>query len=199
MIELQTWNNETTEDNTMSLEDRVEKLEQRDNTPEQDTIISQFQNRDRCVFCINKNYDSIIFDILRHTYNHKTQKDHQRQDKETCIHHNDDWLKHSYYTGGFIWSAITDHGKKPITNGDMLELFKNKEETEKILTVEYDKIKNFSSATHLYLTDWSKTKEKNRYSESFTIEADIPIQNEIIRNRIKTWYTMAIEALRNFE
>jgi len=181
----------------MSLEERVEKLEQRDNdTSEQDTTLPQFKNPDVCVFCTDKNYDSIYYDILRQAYNYKTEKDYQKQDKETCIHHNDDWLKHSYNTGGFICSAITDCGKKSMTNGEVEELFKNKEEREKILTEEYDKIKDFTCAAHLYLMDWSKTNEKDPYNnQADAIEADIPIQNKIIQKKIKTWYTNAIEAL----
>jgi len=184
----------------MSLEERIEKLEQRgNNISEQDTDIPKFQNPDVCVFCTNKNYDSIWYDYLRLVYNYKTEKDYQKQDKETCIHHNDDWLKYSYNTGGFIWSAITDHGKKSMTGGEILELFKNKEERERLLIEYYDEAKKFTCAADLYLTDWSKTKEKNRYNNAFTIEDDILIQNKILQNKLKIYYTNAVEVLNTFD
>ena len=180
----------------MSTSEMIKKI--KGEGEEQDTNIPKFQNPDVCVFCTDKNYDSIWYDYLRLVYNYKTEKDYQKQDKETCIHHNDDWLKYSYNTGGFIWSAITDHGKKSMTGGEILEVFKNKEEREKLLTEKYDEAKKFSCAAHLYLTVPSKIK-KNRYKNSFTIEDDIPIQNKIIQNKVKTYYTNAIEALRTLD
>ncbi len=51
---------------------------------------------------------------------------------------------------------------------------------------------------HLYLIDWSKTKEKHRYNNAFTIEDDIPVQTKIILNKVKTSYTNAIEVLQTF-
>ena len=49
------------------------------------------------------------------------------------------------------------------------------------------------------LLEQIKQEEKNPYQFAEDIEADIPIQNKIIRNKIKTWYTNAIEALRGFD
>ena len=165
----------------------------------QDTIIPEFQNPDTCVFCDDKSYDSIIFEFLRIFYNYKNETEYQRQNKGTCIHHKDEWLKHSHRTGGFMWSAFTDNGKKSMTRGEIVELFKNKEERDKLLTKEYDETKNFTCAVHLYLPTSSKVKTKNRYNNAFTVEDDIPIQNKIIRNKIKTYYTNALEFLQAFD
>ena len=164
----------------------------------QDTIIPEFQNPDTCVFCDDKSYDNIIFELLRVFYNDKNETEHQKQYKETCIHHNDKWLKHSHRTAGFMWSAITDHGKKSMTVGEILDILKNKEEREKLLTEYYDEAKKFTCAAHLYLTVPSKNK-KNRYNNVFTIEEDIPIQNKIIRDKIKTYYTNALEFLQAYD
>jgi len=165
---------------------------------EQDTVIPEFQNPDTCVFCDDKAYNEIIFALLRFCYNIKNGTKYEKLEKKTCIHHKDKWLKHSYRTGGFIHSAFKKHCKESITNGEVFELFKNKEEREKILTEYYDKAKEFSSAVHLYLIDWSKTKEKHHYNNAFTTEDDIPIQNNIIRNKVKTHYTNAIEVLQAY-
>jgi len=166
---------------------------------EQDTIIPEFQNPDTCVFCDDKAYDDFIFAFLRVYYNIKNGTEYEKKlDKETCIHHKDKWLRHSYRTGGFIHSAFAKHCKESITNGEVAELFKNKEEREKILTESYDRQKNFCCAAHLYLTDWSKTKEKYRYNNSFTLEDDILIQNKIIHDKVKTQYTNAIEVLNAY-
>jgi len=184
----------------MSLEDRLENLEGQTNHPtEQETIIPKFQNPDTCVFCTNKDYDSIFYLVFRVAYNHKKGKNFEKQDKETCIHHSDDWLKHSLCSAGFIWSALTDHGNKSMTYDEVMDLFKNKEEREKILTKEYDETKNYSCAIDLYLPKSSNTNTKNRYNNSFTIEDDIPIQNKIIQNKVKTYYTNAIEVLNAFD
>ena len=162
----------------MNTKEMIQKIKGEEEEEEQDTILPGYQNPDTCVFCDDKYYDGIICQLLRIYYNHKNGKEYEKQDKETCIHHNDKWLKHSQHTGGFIWSAITDHGKKSMTGGEILELFKNKEERERLLTEYYDEAKKFTCAADLYLTDWSKTKEKNRYNNVFTIEDDILIQNE---------------------
>jgi len=184
----------------MSVEERIEKLEQQDDTLEEDTIIPDFQNPDTCVFCDDKSYDNIIFGLLRVYYNIKNGTEYEKKlDKETCIHHKDKWLKHSYRTGGFIQSAFADHCKNSTTNKEIVELFGNKEEREKLFTEYYDEAKKFTCAAHLYLTDWSKTKEKNRYNNAFTIEDDIPIQNKILQNKLKIHYTNAIEVLNAFD
>jgi len=44
----------------MSVEERIENLEQLDNILEQDTDIPKFQNPDTCVFCDDKYYDQIL-------------------------------------------------------------------------------------------------------------------------------------------
>ena len=184
----------------MSTEERIEVLEDQVKGPtEQETIIPEFQNPDTCVFCIDKNDDTFFYLVFRLAYKYKTGKDIQKQDKETCIHHNDDWLKYSLHSAGFVWSAFTDHGKKSMTNGEAEEIMKNKELREKLLTKEYDEIKNFSSACHLYLPKYGKVNTKGRYNNAFDIEDDIPIQNKIIQNKIKIHYTNAIEVLGNFD
>jgi len=162
---------------------------------EQETIIPEFQNPDTCVFCDDKACDDIIFGLLRFYYNIKNGTKYEKLDKENCIHHKDQWLKHSYCTGGFIRSAFAKHCKESITNGEVFELFKNKEEREKILTASYDRQKNFTCAAHLYLTVPPEVA-KNRYDNTFTIEDDIPVQNRIIQNKLKTYYTNSIEVLR---
>ena len=179
----------------MSTREMIQKINGKGEKELEDTIIPDFQNPDTCVFCNDKSYDSIIFQLLRTYYNDRNGKKYEKLDKETCIHHNDKWLKYSHRTGGFIWSAFTDHGKKPMTSEEMEELFRNKEEREKLLTESYDEAKKFTCAAHLYLTVPSENK-KNRYNNSFTIEDDIPIQNKIIQNKIKTYYTNALEVLQ---
>jgi len=164
---------------------------------EQDTIIPDFQNPDMCVFCDDKSYDNIIFAWLRTYYNIKNGTKYEKLDKETCIHHKDKWLKYSHRTGGFIQSAVVDHCKESITIGEVFELFKNKEEREKLLTESYDRQKNFTCGVHLYLSTPPEVKEK-RYSNAFTIEDDIPVQNKIIQNKLKVEYTNAIEALQAY-
>ena len=182
----------------MSVEKRIEKLEQQtDNLSEQDTIIPEFQNPDTCVFCDDKAYDNIIFLLLRTYYNYKNGTEYEKLDKETCIHHKAEWLRHSHRTGGFIQSAFREHCKKSTTNKEIVELFGNKEEREKILTEYYDEVKKFTCAAHLYLKTPSEAK-KNRYNNAFTIEDDIPVQNKIIQNKIKTEYTNAIEVLQTY-
>jgi len=162
---------------------------------EQETIIPEFQNPDTCVFCDDKDYDEIIFALLRFCYNTKNGTEYEKLDKETCIHHKDKWLQHSYRTAGFIHSAFKKHCKESITNGEVFELFKNKEEREKILTEYYNKQKDFTCGAHLHLKTPSEIRDK-RYSNAFTIEDDIPVQNEILQNKLKTYYTNAIEVLQ---
>jgi len=182
----------------MSLEDRLENLEgQTNHLTEQDTILPDYQNPDTCVFCTDKDYDSVFYTAVRIAYDHKTGKELDKQDKETCIHHTDDWLKYSLYTAGFIWSAFMEGGKKSMTYGEAVNLFKNKEEREKVLTKKYEEGKSFTCAAHLYLTPCPG--KKNRYNNSFTIEDDIPIQNKIIQNKLKIYYTNAIEVLNAFD
>ena len=178
----------------MSTSEMIHKIKGEE--AEQDTIIPEFQNPDTCVFCGDKYYNDIIFALLRFCYNTKNGTKYEKLDKETCIHHKDNWLRHSSLTGGFIRSAFAKHCKESVTNGEVFELFKNKEEREKILTESYDRQKSFCCAAHLYLIDWSKTKEKHRYNNAFTIEDDIPVQDKILQNKLKTVYTNAIEVLQ---
>jgi len=182
----------------MSVEDRLEKLEQLDNTLEQDTIIPEFQNPDTCVFCDDKAYDNFIFAFLRVYYNIKNGTEYEKLDKEICIHHKDKWLKHSYRTGGFIRTAFREHCKNSTTNKEIIELFGNKEQRERLLTESYDRQKKFNCACHLYLYVPPEVA-KHRYSNAFTIEDDIPVQNKIIQNKLKTHYTNAIEVLQAFD
>jgi len=183
----------------MSLAERVSNLEEQTNNPiEQETIIPKFQNPDTCVFCTNKDYDSIFYMVYRAAYHQKTGKDFEKQYKENCIHHNDEWLKHSLRSARFTWSTIMD-GKKSMTSSKIIDILENKEEREKILTKEYNEIKNYSCAIDLYLPKSSNTDTKGRYNGSFTIEDDIPIQNKIVQNKIKIYYTNAIEALRTLD
>jgi len=155
----------------MSVEERLESLEQKDNTLEQDTIIPKFQNPDVCVFCTDN--ESVFYELLKVAYEEKTNSKVEKQNKETCIHHKDDWLKYSYYTAGFMWSAFTDYDKKLETFGDVEKLFRNKEEREKILKESYDRQKEFTCAGHLYLCTPLEVKEKRYSSNAFTIEDDI--------------------------
>ena len=183
----------------MSVEERVTQLErQTDDISEQDTIIPEFQNPDTCVFCNDKYYDSIIFELLRIYYNDRNGKEYEKLDKETCIHHKDKWLKHSHRTAGFIHSAFTNYGEKSMTGKEIEELFRNKEEREKLLTEFYDESMKFTCAAHLYLKVPPENK-KNRYNNAFTIEDDIQIQNKIIRDKLKTCYTNALEVLQTLD
>jgi len=183
----------------MSSLDRLDKLEeQTNNLTEQETIIPKFQNPDTCVFCTNKNYDSIFYLVFRLAYNHKKGKDFEKQDKETCIHHNDEWLKHSLRSAGFTCSAFLV-GKKSMKSGEAMNLFKNKEKREELLTKKYDESKNYSTACDLYLPKSSGVNTEKRYNGPFSIEDDIPIQNKIIQNKLKIYYNKAIEVLRNFD
>jgi len=179
----------------MNTLDRLEKLEEQPgNITEQETILPDYQTPDTCVFCTEKDYDSIFYLVFRLAYNCEKGKDFEKQEKETCMHHNDDWLKHSHRTGGFMGVAFREHCKNSTTNEEIVGLFKNKEEREKLLKESYDKQKKFTCAAHLYLTDCPG--KKNRYNNAFTIEDDIPVQNKIIQNKLKIYYNKAIEVLR---
>jgi len=83
------------------------------------------------------------------------------------------------------------------TNKEIIELFGNKEERERLLTEFYHKQKKFCCACHLYLTVPPENKI-NRYNNAFTIEDDIPVQDKIIQNKLKTHYTNAIEVLQAY-
>lgn len=179
----------------MSTSEMINKI--KGGVDEEETIIPMFQNPDTCVFCDDKAYDDIIFLLLRAYYNDRNGTKYEKLDKETCIHHKDRWLKHSYRTGGFMGSAFKEHCKNSMTNNEMVELFGNKNEREKLLTEYYNKAKEFSCAAHLYLTVPPENM-KHRYNNSFTIEDDIPIQNKIIRNKVKIEYTHTIEVLQAY-
>ena len=163
---------------------------------EQDTIIPEFQNPDVCVFCTDN--ESIFYELLKATYEEKNNRKVEKQNKETCIHHKDNWLKYSQRTAGFMWSAFKKYGKKLETTDDFVKLFRNKEEREKILTESYDRQKEFTCAAHLYLRTPLEVKEK-RYNNAFTIEDDIAVQDKILQNKLKTYYTNAIEVLQAFD
>jgi len=179
----------------MSTREMVQKIKGEE--VEQDTIIPEFQNPDTCVFCDDKAYDNIIFLLLRGYYNFKNRTKYEKQNQETCIRHKDKWLKHSYRTGGFMLSAFAEHCKNSTTKKEIVELFRNKEEREKLLTESYERQKEFTCAAHLYLKTPPENK-KYRYSNTFTIEDDIPVQNKIIQNNLKTEYTNAIEVLQAY-
>jgi len=177
----------------MSQEERVEALES--TTAPTETIIPAFQTPDTCVFCNVDNSDSIFFNIFRTAYQNKIGKEIPKQDKETCIHHDDEWLKHSLYSAGFMFRSFRD-GKT--TNGEIIDILKNKEQAVRLLTKEYDEIKNFTCACHLYLHDYGKVPE-SYYKGEHNIEADILVQNKIIQNKIKIHYEKSLEVLNLIE
>jgi len=180
----------TTEQDIEQIKEGIEKP---DHPTEQETILPDYQTPDTCVFCTEKDYDSIFYQVFRVAYQHKIGKELDKQEKQTCIHHTDDWLKHSLYSAGFAWSAFRDENQDR-TMGD---LFEDKEWRERILTKKYEEGKGFTCAAHLYLTDCPG--KKNRYSNAFTIEDDIAVQNKIIQNKLRIYYNKAIEVLRNFD
>ena len=98
---------------------------------------------------------------------------------------------------GFPCLYLTATYKILATSIEAIELFENKQEREKLLTKKYEEGKKFTCAAHLYLTDCPG--KKHRYSNAFTIEDDISVQNKIIQNKLKIYYNKAIEVLRNFE
>jgi len=184
----------------MSSIERIEKLEIQTKGPvSNETIIPAYQTPDTCVFCTSENYDVIFYGVYRLAYNYKTKKDYGKQDKKTCIHHKDSWLKHSLRSADYVWAAMQNQGYKPIIHDKVLELFKNKEEREKLLNVEYDNTKNFSSATYLYLPKSSGVDYEGRYTDGFTLEDDVEIQTKIIQGKIKIYYEKALEVLKNFD
>jgi len=182
----------------MSLDARVSKLEGLDVTEEQETIIPKFQTPDICVFCTEKDYAHIFYLMFRTAYNIKKGKNFEKQDKETCIHHTDEWLKHSFHSAGFAWSAIMKD-KESMMGDEIIDILENKEEREKLLKEKYEEGKKYSTAIDLYLPKSSGVNTEKRYSNAFTIEDDILIQNKIVRNKVKIYYDKAIEVLRNFE
>ena len=184
----------------MNTLDRLEKLEEQTSNPtERETIIPKFQTPDTCVFCTDKDYDFILYLVYRLAYEYKTRKSFEKQDKETCIHHTDDWLKHSLMSAQYAYSTFTDYGRKPMNWDEFMELFKNKELREKLLTKEYEECKKYTCAIDLYLPKSSGVNTEKRYNNAFTIEDDIFVQNKIIHNKIKLYYNKAIEVLRNFQ
>ena len=178
----------------MSLQNRVSVLEKDSKPEEQDTIIPKFQTPDTCVFCTDKNYDFIFYFIFRTAYNCDKETDFEKQDKETCIHHTDDSLIHSLHSAGFVWSAITDHGDKSMKYTEVIELLKDKQKREKLLTKEYDVSKKYTCAIDLYLPESSGVTK-----HILDIENEIPIQNKIIQTKLKIYYDKAIEVLSNFD
>lgn len=84
-----------------------------------------------------------------------------------------------------------------MTGGEILEVFKNKEEREKLLIKEYDKSKNVSWFLDLYESQKNRTgngQEAWDYAEENATRND-----KIIHDKVKTYYTNAIEALRTLD
>jgi len=177
----------------MSLENRVSELEKESRPEEQETIIPKFQTPNTCVFCTD-NYDSVFYFIYRTAYNCDKETDFKKQDKETCIHHTDDSLIHSLRSAGFVWSAITDHGDKSMKYTEVIELLKNKQERQRLLTKEYEESKKYTCAVDLYLPESSGVTKPILDKEN-----EIQIQNKIIQNKLKIYYNKAIEVLCNFD
>jgi len=152
---------------------------------------------------MTKYYDNIIFSLLQIYYNIKNGTEYAKLDKDTCIHHKDKWLKHSHRTVGFMQSAFADHCKESTTNKEIVELFGNKEEREKLLTESYDRQKNFASWIDLYQLNSERMEkgEPNRYMGPgcHDIEKDAKRNDKILHNKVKTYYTNAIEALQTFD
>jgi len=174
----------------MSLENRVETLEKESKPEEQETIIPKFMTSDTCVFCTD-NYDSVFYFIYRTAYNCDREKEFEKQNKKNCIHHSDDWLKHSLYSAGFLCSAINGNNMKYY---EIMEIFKDKRQRETLLTAKYNESKNYSTACDLYLPESSGVTR-----QILNIENEIPIQNRIIQNKLKIHYDKAVEVLRNFD
>ena len=178
----------------MNTDEMIQKI--KGGEVEQDTIIPEFQNPDVCVFCTDR--ESIFYELLKATYEEKNNRKVEKQNKETCIHHKDNWLKYSQRTAGFMWSAFKKYGKNLKTGDDVEKIFRNKEEREKILKESYDRQKEFTCAAHLYLKTPLEVKDK-RYSNAFTIEDDIAVQDKILQNKLKTYYTNAIDVLNAYD
>lgn len=183
----------------MSLKDRVSVLEGQ-KPKEQDTIIPKFQTPDTCVFCTDKDYDSIFYHIFRLAYNQKTGKDLERQDKENCIHNTDQSLKHSLRSAGFTCSAFLNYNKHLNSDG-VLQICKFKRLREELLTKKYDESKHYASWMELYqlIEERRKNHKPERYSGGFTIEDDCVIQDKILQDKIKLYYDKAREVLSNFD
>jgi len=135
----------------MSLENRVEVLEKDSSPTEQDTIIPKFQTPDTCVFC-TENYDSIFYFIYRSAYYCDRDKEFERQNRKTCIHNTDQWLKHSLYSASFLCSAINGNELKYY---EIMEIFKDKRQRETLLTKKYEESKKYTCAVDLYLPESS--------------------------------------------
>ena len=175
----------------MNLENRVSVLEKESRPEEQETIIPKFQTPDTCVFCTDKNYDSIFYLVFRTAYNCDRDKELEKQNKMTCIHNTDQWLKHSLYSAGFLCSAINGNELKYY---EIMEIFKDKRHRETLLTKKYEESKKYTCAVDLYLPESSGVTKQILDKEN-----EIPIQNKIIHNKLKIHYDKAIEVLRNFD
>jgi len=174
----------------MSLEDRVSELEKESRPEEQETIIPKFQTPDTCVFCTN-NYDSVFYFIYRAAYYCDKDKEFEKQDKKTCIHHTDDSLKHSLRSASFLCSAINGNELKYY---EIMEILKNKYQRETLLTKKYNECKKYTCAVDLYLPESSGVTKQILDKEN-----EIPIQDKIIQNKLKIYYDKAIEVLSNFD
>jgi len=179
----------------MSFQDRVSVLEKESIPEEQDTIIPKFQSPDSCVFCTD-NYDSVFYFIYRAAYYCDKDKEFEKQNKETCIHHTDQSLKHSLRSAGFLCSAINGNELKYY---EIMEILKDKRQRETLLTKKFNENKKYTCAIDLYLPKTSGVNTEKRYSNAFDIEDDIPLQNKIIQNKFKIYYDKAIEVLSNFD
>jgi len=174
----------------MSLENRVSILEKESRPEEQETIIPKYRTPDTCVFC-DKNYENVFYFIYRTAYNCDKEKEFAKQDKKTCIHNTDEWLKHSLYSAGFLCSAIDGNNLKYY---EIMEIFKDKWKREKLLKEKYEREKKYTSACDLYLPGTSGVTK-----QILDIENEIPIQNRIIHNKLKIYYDKAVEVLNNFD
>ena len=172
----------------MSLENRVEVLEKDSKPEEQDTIIPKFQTPDTCVFCTD-NYDSVFYFIYRAAYNCDKDKEFEKQNKKTCIHHTDQSLKHSLNSAGFLCSAINGNELKYY---EIMEILKDKRQRETLLTKKYNEDKKYTCATDLYLPESSGVTKPILDKEN-----EIQIQNKIIQTKLKIYYDKAIEVLSN--
>jgi len=174
----------------MSLQNRVSVLEKDSRPEEQDTIIPKFQTPDSCVFC-TENYDSVFYFIYRAAYYCDKDKEFERQNKKTCIHHTDDSLKHSLNSAAFVCSAINGNDLKYY---EIMEILKDKRQRETLLTKKYNEDKKYTCAVDLYLPESSGVTKR-----IFDIENEVQIQNKIIQTKLKIYYDKAIEVLSNFD
>ena len=85
----------------------------------------------------------------------------------------------------------------------MVDLFGNKEEREKLLTESYDRQKHFASWLDLYDLNHKRMEngEPNRYMGlgCHDIEKDAIRNDKILHNKVKTYYTNAIEVLQAYD